>query len=526
MIVSDKRPSVGILLPSIGNLIFVILFFTLVFNLRNGLLGDGDTGYHIRTGEFILDHWTVPTRDIFSFLTPPLPWTAHEWLSEVIMAVIYRAFGLTGIVLFFAFVLALTHWFLYKILRDQSHDIILTTLITLLATATSSTHWLARPHIFTLALTLICYRLLDAFQYKGGKTLLYLPLLMLFWVNLHAGYIVGLILLAIFLGGNLVVWATGSPTLSTHSTQKAKKLLLIGLASLAVCMINPYGYNILLFPFRITSDLFLMDRVTEFLSPNFHHALPFKYMMLLTIATLALSRTAVDSIELGLVLLLSYMALYSARHVSLFAIIVSPIVLRLAESIVRGMPTRCWRFYQKRIQNLESIEARTNGYLWPSLTVFVVLLLSAAGVLRFNFDDKVFPVAAVEFLKRETIRGNMFNNDEFGDYLIFAAWPQYKVFTDGRSDMYGATRGNEYLRVANVQPRWKDVLTKYDITWIIFDTDSALTTALRDQNEWHPIYSDKVATIFVKNDTEHGALVAKYPAVRIRGDESGSYQKK
>jgi hypothetical protein len=74
------------------------------------MLGDGDTGYHIRTGEFILDAGQVPRFDIYSFITPPLKWTAHEWLSEVVMAVIYRASGLTGIVVFFAMLLATTHW--------------------------------------------------------------------------------------------------------------------------------------------------------------------------------------------------------------------------------------------------------------------------------------------------------------------------------------------------------------------------------------------------------------------------------
>ena len=68
----------------------------------------------------------------------------------------------------------------------------------------------------------------------------------------------------------------------------------------------------------------------------------------------------------------------------------------------------------------------------------------------------------------------MFNNDEFGDYLIFSAWPQYKVFTDGRSDMYGEKHGSPYLKVAGVQPGWKEILNRYDISWIFFQTQTAL----------------------------------------------------
>ena len=138
----------SIMLPTIGNIIFIVLFFVLLFNSGNGLLGDGDSGYHIRTGELILREWRVPRFDPYSYHAPPLPWTAHEWLAEVIMAIIYRMSGLTGITLFFALLLALIHWLLYRILREQSDDIILCTTITLFAAAASSSHWLARPHVF------------------------------------------------------------------------------------------------------------------------------------------------------------------------------------------------------------------------------------------------------------------------------------------------------------------------------------------------------------------------------------------
>ena len=95
-------------------------------------------------------------------------------------------------------------------------------------------------------------------------------------------------------------------------------------------MVNPYGPKLLWFPIHITSDRFVMDRVTEFLSPNFHDALPFKYMLLALIGALALSRSALNLIDCSLVVLLSYMSLYSVRHVSLFAIILAPVLLKTA----------------------------------------------------------------------------------------------------------------------------------------------------------------------------------------------------
>ena len=504
-----------ILLPSIGNMIFVALLFVLIFNSGQGLLGDGDTGYHIRTGEIILQTWRVPRQDIYSLHSPPLQWTAHEWLSEVIMAAVYRFSGLTAIVVFFAFLLAVTHWLLYQTLRSTSKDILLCTSITVLATATSSSHWLARPHVFSLLFTVIWYHCLNLFQYKNERTLIFLPPLMLLWVNLHGGYFFGLVLIMIYLVGNAVCSIYGSPDQLERHRTKVKLLLLALVACVGICAINPSGFEILWFPIRVTSDRFLMDRVTEYISPNFHEILPFKYMLLAAIGLLAISRSSLNVIELTLIILLSYMALYSARHVSLFAVVAAPLLLRAGTSILDRIPEPFLRFYQTRKRNLSAIETNIQGYLWPTISFVFVIGLVLTGSLRYQFDPKVFPVMAVEFLKKETVAGNMFNHDEFGDYIIFAAWPKYRVFMDGRTDMYGEKLGSAYLRVANVQPGWKDILRKYDISWIIFDTHSALTAALRDQTDWQPIYSDQVATIFVKKDPVHEALLERYPAVTL-----------
>ncbi|HWP22760.1 MAG TPA: hypothetical protein VNM15_01070 [Candidatus Binatia bacterium] len=504
------------LLPTLGNIVFVSVLFVLIFRSGQGLLGDGDTGYHIKTGEVILQTWRVPQTDIYSFHWPPLKWTAHEWLSETLMAAVFMFSGLTGVVIFFAFLLAITHWLLYRTLRARSDDIVLCILITLLATAASSSHWLARPHAFSLLFTVIWCQALDRFQAETARTLRWLPLIMPLWVNLHGGYFIGLVILAIYAAGNFLSSLSGSPDQTEQYRKKAVALSLALCASAAVCVINPRGFDILLFPLRLATDRFVMDRVTEFMSPNFHGVLPFKYMFLAAIGLLALSRRSLDGIEAMLMVLLSYMALYSARHVSLFAIVVAPLMLKAGESVVRDLPLSLQRICQERNRNLCAIDARLSGYLWPALGSALVIALALVGSVRFEFDEKIFPVKASEFLKAEKISGKMFNNDEFGDYMIFSLWPTYRVFMDGRSDMYGEKFGADYLRVANAQPGWKETLKKHDISWVIFDTQSALTAALQDQADWQPIYSDAVATIFLRKEPQHETLLKKYAAVSVK----------
>src|SRR5207244_4134372 len=190
----------------------------------------------------------------------------------------------------FSFIIVTTYLLLFRMLRQESRDVLLGALIVCFAAVSSTPHWLARPHIFSLALTVIWYHLLNDFQYRQKNRLFLLPLVILIWVNLHGGYILGIFLLGIYVVGNLVAWITNRGPNAEHFLQNSKSLLLIMIVCILVSMINPQGYRILLFPFELTSDRFLMDNVQEFLSPNFHQPLPFKYLLLLLIAIVASSR--------------------------------------------------------------------------------------------------------------------------------------------------------------------------------------------------------------------------------------------
>lgn len=501
-------------LPSISDILFVILFLTLSFYPKNGLLDDGDTGYHIRAGEFILANLTIPIQDIFSFHTPPIPWTTHEWLSEVIMALLHRAFGLTGVVIFFSFLISLVYTLLFRTIRTAKNNIILSLAIVLLVMVSSTLHWLARPHIFSHILFVIWYFVISAYNSRNKNYLWILPLSMVLWVNLHGGFIAGFILLGVYLIGNLVKSFTSQVELRRLLRNRTIVLSLITGLSLLSSLINPFGYHILLFPFKLVSNRYLMDHVSEFISPNFHEPTPFKYLIFLMIAVFSLSREKLDIIELLLIIIFLNMALYSARHIPLFAIIVAPILLRQSEKVLNERSGIFVDFLKRKSELIASIDKTAKGYVWPTVAILFVVLCAFAGKVEYKFDAEKMPVAAVEFLKREPIKGNMFNNDEFGDYIIYAAWPNYMVFFDGRSDMYGIERLKEYSKVIHIEEGWEKVFEKYDIDWIFFDANSILSRVLIKDNEWRLIYADKIANIFVRNIPEYYYLVEKYKNVK------------
>lgn len=504
------------LMPTFADILFAVLFFSMAFAFAQQLLDDCDTGYHIRAGEYIIKTFSIPRQDLFSFISPPLPWTAHEWLSEVIMAVVHRLFGLTGVTGFFAGLIALVYYLLFRTLRRMNGYILFPLVLVVLAATSSMLHWLARPHIFSLLLTVVWYDCLNRYQYRGDNRLYLLPLLMPVWVNLHGGFVVGFILLGIYGAGNLALSRFGEKSGREAAQQRWRLILKITLLCLVTSLVNPFGYNILLFPFKLVSNGFLVDHIMEWMSPNFHEmsVLPFRFFLLLILVLVAASRRRLNVIEIALLVFFVNMALYSARHISLFAIIAAPIAARLADRLPQELEGKAAAWLRRTDAGMAAIDGRARGCLWLLLTALLVPLLLAHRGDVIRFDRTVKPVAAVEFMMRERIPGNMFNNDEFGDYIIYAAWPRYHVFIDGRLDMYGTDRIKEYYKIKNFDADWESVMKKYDMNWIIFDADSPFSRYLADRSDWRLIYADKVANIFVRNIPLYKPLIRKYPEVK------------
>ena len=496
-------------IPSIAQMGFLIVFIACFTGSGSFLLGDGDTGYHIRAGEIILKDLAVPRLDPFSFITPPLPWTAHEWLSEVVMAIVHNAMGLPGIVFLFALLLSTVYWLLFRWIRSGGGNLLVDLLILVLVLLSSRIHWHARPHAFSLLLIVLLYRILTLHQEDRGNYLYAIPPMMLLWVNLHGGFIVGFLFMGIFLSGDIFGFLSSNGEERSLSANKAKNLSLVCAVSFLAACVNPFGVHAFLFPFRVVSETYLMDHVQEFLSPDFHGFAPYRYLLLFLIGMLGLSKTRLTLTELVLVLLFTNMSLYSMRYIPLCAIVCTPVLSRHGDILIQKYEGRGSRLLQQRSSVYGKVDASAKGYAIP-LVVLVVLAGLAGGKIPVRFTEKMAPAAAIDFLRANPVQGNMFNNDEIGDYVIYWLYPRYKVFMDGRSDMYGAPILKEYFKVAHIEPGWKDVLAKYDINYIFFYTDSVLIRHLSTDAGWRSIYSDNVASIFLRNIPENAETIARY----------------
>ena len=134
------------------------------------LLADGDTGWHLRTGEWILAHGRVPQQDMFSYTHAGQPWFAWEWLWDVCFGFLNAHFGLQAVVALSMLLVCCTSALLYRLVLRKCHNPLIAIAVTFLANAGMSIHWLARPHLFTLFFTVIFLGILDRAYVEGTAT--------------------------------------------------------------------------------------------------------------------------------------------------------------------------------------------------------------------------------------------------------------------------------------------------------------------------------------------------------------------
>jgi len=196
-----------VLIPSLSDLFFLAVLIWLFMSSGaagwQGLLADADVGWHIRTGEYILDHHAVPRHDLYSFSKPDAPWYAWEWLTDVIDGGLHRVFGLKGIVLMAAILISLYAISLIRRMVSRDTHLFVALAVALLGVGGSSMHFLARPHLLTLVLLSISVWMIEDDRLKPSWTIWLLVPLTIVWTNLHGGFLALTALVGIYLAGNI-----------------------------------------------------------------------------------------------------------------------------------------------------------------------------------------------------------------------------------------------------------------------------------------------------------------------------------
>lgn len=510
----NQRSMARYLLPRQADVIFIALFVGVIALGPRLMNMDGDLGRHLTIGSYILDELTIPTRDIFSFTMNGMHLTPHEWLAQVLFALSNRIAGLDGVVLLSALVLAVTFTIVYQQSLTRSRSVLVSLGITVLAAATASVHWLARPHIFTLLFTVLWVSELEKWRLEKKWHWWTLPLIMLIWVNFHGAFIVGILIWFIYLVGS---WLSGliftetekaSDDLGIHPAPGAshlKRLLEVGVLVFLVTLINPAGWRVWGTTFGFLQNQYLVSHTVEYQSPNFQVSSfwPFLIMICLSIFLVGINRRRLPLVSVFLIVAWTAFGLISARNIAIYALVTAPIMAGIAATIYRdnAIFSRLAGFDER----LFSVDEKLLGNLWPLLFTFLVVFVVILGAIRGvnigrnRFSEHVFPVEAVDWIENHPPSEATFNYFPWGGYLLYRSWPDHLVFIDGQTDFYGERLTREYEKVLTLAEGWDEVLHKYRVNRVLMPTDSDLVIALSQADDWNVVYQDSTATVLDLN---------------------------
>ncbi|HEX3507001.1 MAG TPA: hypothetical protein VHW94_01295 [Candidatus Dormibacteraeota bacterium] len=457
---------------------------------------DPDFWWHVRTGRWMVDNGQLPSHDLFTFTVPDHVWTDHEYLTEILMWLVYSATGTVGLAIAFGLITWAGFWLIYRQVRRQPFVIVGLGLA--LAGLAGWPIWGPRAQMITFAIS--CLELYWLHGYLSGRSraLTFFPLVMAVWANLHGGWVIGFAWLGIALVSELVMWAWDRPN-PAHKAH-VRFLAIITVASVLAVLATPHGLSLYLYPFQTQGSVAQQKLIVEWFSPDFHqiYLRPFEAMVFIVLAGFALRRPSLY--QFLLVVASLGLALQSVRHIALFVAAATPVMITTYSDYWRELAAgRGWKF---------QLPPRPAFAVITAVALVLVMLVSAIKIdsdispsVQAKLDESSYPIAAADWLASHPQVGtHMYNQYGWGGYLAnrFYPDPDRKVFIFGEAELMGDPLLNEYNDVQNLRPDWAAILDKYKVDYIVFNTGEALSNVLATQPAWKIVYQDKVATIFVR----------------------------
>lgn len=480
--------------------VFPLAFFLMIFALavRQSAFIDPDLWWHLQAGQDIVAAKAIPQTDIYSFTKAGSEWVTHEWLSEVVIYSIYSVTGWAGLLAAFAGFITAAFYLVYRRCTGKPY---IAAFAILLAVSAASPLFGVRPQMITLLLASTFVTLLTSYARDGkSRSLYWMAPLMLLWVNLHAGYALGLGLIGLYLISLLI----------DRKFELIPRLLIVLLACVAVVPLNPNGFRMFSYPLETLRSPSMAAFIQEWASPNFHQPMfvPLAVFLFLLVAVLASSSKRLRASEVFLLCITGLAALRSARHIPIFALIATPM---FAQQVWELILARGWEL---RLTAPQGSEPRTAA-------LFALLLLLAPAVLDFAlikhfvvnqpaYEAKNYPQAAVNFLESKQLPGPIYNRYGWGGYLIRRFHGAYPVYIDGRADVYGDQFMYEAFNTYDGGIGWFESLNRFSIRTVLIPPDAPLASLLRNDEQWQKVYEDDQAVIFARSQTALSASITHH----------------
>ncbi len=465
--------------------------FVMLFALATRIPVDTDTWWHIRSGEHTLANGFI-YEDPFSYTRNDTVWINHSWGSQLLLVGVYSLAGNAGLAVYTAALATAGMVFVYM---AGSGNTYLRSFIVILAASTAALFWSPRPQMVSFFLSTVILYLLFQYKFRNVDRLWLIPPLMALWGNMHAGFSIGFIFLAGLIAGEIAANVLNPGGDEVKGWRGVGKLMLVGLVSALLIMVNPYTYRMLLVPFQTVGLDVLRNFIQEWQSPNFQDANVFPFILML-VGLIGLLGASPRRVRWASFVLLSgtlYLALAYGRNVSVFAVVAAPILMFHADALLQALG---WDFRpRQRVR-------RSAGLLNALLLLLIVL--GAAGKIAYTLQpegvreaqEEFLPVRVSAYLQANPVPEGMFNSYDWGGYLMWAV-PDTPVYVDGRTDLYGDDFLSEYINVYTLNTDWRAVFAERGVNTVVIEVASPIARELEGVRGWTEAYRDGQAVVYI-----------------------------
>lgn len=450
--------------------------------LHSAVANDPDIWWHMRTGEWVVQHHAIPRVDIFSGPYAGKPWQAYSWLFELLTFGLFHRFGLVGIVgysvgMLLAITCALSH-----LVRRLQADFTVVALLVFSSCFAMGHLYTPRPWLFTILFFAIELDILMQARRTGRmRELLWLPVIFALWSNIHIQFIDGLVVLGLAMIEPIAATRGIGQKARLGFAPAAAAFAASGLATLA----NPYSWHIYRVAYDLASQAGVLDKITELRAIAFRGIVDWVVLALAICATVVLARQRqFRFFETALLAFGIYVGFRSQRDVWVIAIG----AVAILASVISPRA------------NLKDIQLPRFTQTFAAVAA-ALLVLAGFRVMHVNNAlletqiEKTYPVKAVAAIQAGHYSGPLYNNFDWGGYLIWAL--RMPVAMDGRAAFYGDQAIDRSVATWGAEPDWKSdpLLTKAGL--VIAPPKAALSQLLRADSSYRLVYEDKIAVVFV-----------------------------
>jgi hypothetical protein len=450
---------------------------------------DNDIWWHLKVGDWIVEHFAVPHTGILSRTAATRPWVAYSWGYEVLMSFAYKWFGLMGIGLYGTFLTILVAYAVYWMLHRISGRFWIALVLAAITCWAFLFNGMPRPVFFSIALFCVTLALLlEANRTSRVELLYWLPLIFWVWANLHIQFIYGLFLLGLLVGTTLAQRIAEScgitPSFLLPATLPALPLLGVFVACVLATLIGPNFYHPYVAVYEYSKAKFAYDVIIELQPLSFRGSSHYVQLLLTAFGFFAVGwRRKIDLFKLAMMTVCSLVAYRTMRDAWFVAIPAAACIADFPAAKAEGDAGENW------MENLGVAAA------------VVVLLLVISRGTDFTVRDldraisSEYPVNAVNFLRRNPQPGPLYNNLGWGGFLMWYM-PDYPVAIDGRNDLYGDELDQLFYASQSAEAGYTTDLYLNEAGVVVLAADLPLAKILTADPRFKLIYQDSLAVVF------------------------------